>query len=135
MKVEAYLRAQIPGYPFEIADLESAVISPLFAKPERMQDISLNDMVEDYANDDEWVRALKYAISTLYYSVSGMFSGGSRSERVGDIQTSRSGFVITQSDRAYYRRLADSLRDEIGAEREKSQDDGGMFDATNLRYR
>lgn len=134
MKVEAYLRAQIPGYPFDIAVLEKAVISPLFAKPERMQDISLDDMVEDYANDDEWVKALKYAISTLYYSVSGMFSGGSRSERVGDIQSSQSGFVITQSDRAYYRSMADRLRNEIGAEPEPTEDDGGMFDATNLRY-
>ena len=132
MKVEAYLRAQIPGYPFELAVLEYAAMSPIFATPEMLQAISLEDSVEYQETDEDWVKSLKYATSTLLYAVSGGFSGGSRSERVGDIQTSQSGYYITRADREFYRSKADKLRREIGADVEANADDGGMFDATNL---
>lgn len=133
MTVEAYLRARVPGYPFEISVLEDAAASPIFAKPVALKALSLKDAIEDNASDENWVKALKYATSTLYYSISGVFSGGSRTEQVGDIRTSQSGFVITKSDRDYYRSLGDKLREQIGAEIEESTtEQGGMFDATYL---
>lgn len=134
MTVEAYLRAQVPGYPFEIGVLENAVLSPIFARPDPLHSLSIKDIVEDNANDKEWVKSLKYATSTLFYSASGVFSGGSRSEQVGDIHASLSGFIITQSDREYYRNMGDKLRKEIGYEPEETiQMQGGMFDASELR--
>ena len=134
MTVEAYLRAQVPGYPFDIEVLENAAMSPIFAKPEALQPISIDDEILDHAGEEGWVKALKYATSTLFYSAAGMFSGGSRSEQVGDVHASQSGFIITQADREYYRNMGDKLREEIGYEPEESaQEQGGMFDATELR--
>lgn len=134
MTVEAYLRAQVPGYPFEIAVLENAVLSPIFARPNVLRPLSIKDIVEDNADDKEWVKSLKYATSTLFYSASGIFSGGSRSEQVGDVHASLSGFIITQSDRENYRNMGDKLRKEIGYEPEETiQMQGGMFDASELR--
>lgn len=136
MTVEAYLRAQVPGYPFEMAVLDNAALSPIFARPEALRAISVKDVIEDNADDEEFVKSLKYATSTLFYSASGVFSGGSRSEQVGDVHASLSGFIITQADREYYRAMADKLREEIGAEVEEDvTDKGGMFDASNLRNR
>lgn len=133
MTVEAYLRARVPGYPFELPVLEDAAISPIFAKPVALKALSLKDTIEDHASDEDWVKALKYATSTLYYSIAGVFSGGSRTEQVGDIRTSQSGFVITKSDRDYYRSQGDELRKQIGADVEESAtEQGGMFDATYL---
>lgn len=134
MTVEAYLRAQVPGYPFEISVLENAVLSPIFARPDPLHSLSIKDIVEDNASDKEWVKSLKYATSTLFYSASGVFSGGSRSEQIGDVHASLSGFIITQSDREYYRNMGDKLRKEIGYEPEETiQMQGGMFDASELR--
>lgn len=134
MTVEAYLRAQVPGYPFDIEVLENAAMSPIFAKPEALRPISISDEILDHADEENWVKALKYATSTLFYSAAGMFSGGSRSEQVGDVHASQSGFIITQADREYYRNMGDKLRGEIGYEPEESvQNQGGMFDATELR--
>lgn len=134
MTVESYLRAQVPGYPFEQSVLENAALSPLFARPEALPSLSLDDKVEEHADDEEWVRSLRYATSTLYYSASGVFSGGSRSEQVGDVHASLSGFVITQSDREYYRSQGDRLRAETGTEPEETAVEGGSaFDATPLR--
>ena len=134
MTVEAYLRAQVPGYPFDIEVLENAAMSPIFAKPEALRPISINDEILDHAGEEDWVKALKYATSTLFYSAAGMFSGGSRSEQVGDVHASQSGFIITQADREYYRNMGDKLREEIGYEPEESaQEQGGMFDASELR--
>lgn len=134
MTVEAYLRAQVPGYPFEIEVLENAALSPIFAKPEALRPISINDVIEDNVDQEDWAKALKYATSTLFYSAAGMFSGGSRSEQVGDVHASQSGFIITQADREYYRSMGDKLRGEIGYELEVAvQDTGGAFDATKLR--
>lgn len=134
MTVEAYLRAQVPGYPFEIAVLENAALSPLFARPEKMLAVSLDDAVEEHTDNEEWLKSLKYATSTLYYSASGVFSGGSRSEQVGDVRASQSGFIITQADREYYRSMGDRLRGELGCEVEPDNTPKGcMFDASSLR--
>lgn len=140
MTVEAYLRAKVPGYPFEMSVLENAAISPVFAKPEALMALDLSDEIESYVidgvMDKEFEKALKYAVSTLYYSVSGVFSGGSRSEQVGDVRASLSGFIITQSDRDYYRRLANRLRKELGMDVEEDVILGGKaFDASYLGRR
>ena len=135
MTVEKYLVSKIPGYPVTMLDgvLEGAAFSPALAAPP-LRALDLSDDIADFMGDEEWMRSLKYALSTLYYSVSGVFSGGSRSEQVGDVHASLSGFVVTQSDREYYRSLGDKLRKELGYEPEEVvQEQGGMFDATSLR--
>ena len=134
MNVETYLRAQVPGYPLDLAVLEYAVISPLMATPIPFQPITLNDEIDTNAADENFIESLKYATSTLFYAMSGVFSGGSTSETVGDVSASRSGFIITKSDREYYRSMGDKLRKEAGYEPEEPvQETGGMFDATGLR--
>lgn len=136
MTVEAYLRARIPGYPFDVETLEDAALSPRFAEPDAMQAISITDIIEEHADDEQWVRSLKYATSTLFYSAAGIFSGGSRSESVGDISASMSGFIITESDREYYRTRGDKIRQSLGVEIEESTtEQGGMFDAAAKRTR
>lgn len=131
MTVETYLRAQVPGYPFDIAVLENAALSPIFAKPKSLPAICIKDVVEENVYNESWEKSLKYATSTLFYSAAGIFSGGSRSEQVGDVHSSLSGFIVTQSDREYYRNMGDKLRQEIGATvEEQVQEQGGMFDAS-----
>lgn len=136
MTVREHFEAAIPGYPVQSLGsvLKSAAFSPALAQP-RLRALDLDDNIADYLDDQEWMTSLKYALSTLYYSMSGVFSGGSRSEQVGDVRASLSGFVITQSDREYYRSMGDKLRKEIGYEPEEAvQESGGMFDATDLQY-
>lgn len=134
MTVEEHLRGEIPGYPFEEYVLKKAALSPIFAKPTAMRAIALEDVIEDNADDEDFVRSLTYATSTLYYSAAGAFSGGSRSEQVGDVHASMSGFIITQADRAYYRSMGDKLRGDVGADIDETlQETGGMFDASHLR--
>lgn len=136
MTVREQFESAIPGYPAQSlgAVLKSAAFSPALAQP-RLLALDLDDDIADYLDDQEWMTSLKYALSTLYYSMSGVFSGGSRSEQVGDVRASLSGFVITQSDREYYRSMGDKLRKEIGYEPEETvQESGGMFDATDLQY-
>lgn len=136
MTVEEYLRGEIPGYPFEDYVLKKAAASPMFAKPVKLRALSLDDSVEDNAEDEEFVKSLTYATSTLYYSAAGAFSGGSRSEQVGDIHASVSGIEITQRDRDYFRQRGDDLRGEIGAAVEEMRtDSGGMFDASDRQKR
>lgn len=140
MTVEAYLRAKVPGYPFEMTVLENAAVSPVFAKPTALQALNLSDELESHIEDgvmnEDFEKALKYAESTLYYSVSGAFSGGSRSEQVGDVRASLSGYIITQSDRDFYRNMANKLRKELGVEAEESATTSGVaFDASRLGRR
>jgi hypothetical protein len=136
MTVETYLRAKIPGYPFTADVINAAAFSPLFAKPTAFEALDPNAEINDIARDEELTRSLKYAISTLYYAVAGVFSGGTTSEQVGDVKVSVSGFEVTQSDRDYYRSLADSLRGELNCEQESNPtEDDGMFDATYLTLR
>ena len=137
MKVSKWLSGQISGYPIESLGsvLESAAFSPVLASPALIP-LNLDDDISDHLEDAVWMKSLKYALSSLYYSMSGVFSGGSRSEQVGDVRASLSGFTITQSDREYYRSLADKIRGEIGYKTEEvSPDSGGMFDASPLRRR
>lgn len=136
MTVEAYLRAKVAGYPVSIEVLQDAALSPVFAKPESLDSLKLTDEIDDKAGDERYVRSLKYALSTLYYSLSGVFSGGSRSEQVGDVKVSMSGYIITQGDRNYYRSMGNRLRREIGSDiEEDTTEQGYAFDATNLKER
>ena len=136
MNVEMYLRAQVPGYPLDLAVLEYAVISPLMATPIPFQPITLNDEIDTNAADENFIESLKYATSTLFYAMSGVFSGGSTSETVGDVSASRSGFIITKSDREYYRSRANKLRSELGTDlMDNPASESAMFDATYLRDR
>ena len=137
MKVSEYLEQAVPGYPVQSLGsvMKGAAFSPVLASPALIP-LNLDDDISDHLEDAVWMKSLKYALSSLYYSMSGVFSGGSRSEQVGDVRASLSGFTITQSDREYYRSLADKIRGEIGYKTEEvSPDSGGMFDASPLRRR
>lgn len=137
MKVSEYFEAAIPGYPVRSLGsvMKSAAFSPVLATP-ALTPLNLDDDISDHLEDAVWMKSLKYAESSLYYSMSGVFSGGSRSEQVGDVRASLSGFTITQSDREYYHSKADKIRREIGYKVEEvSADSGGMFDASPYRRR
>jgi hypothetical protein len=135
MTVDAYLRTRVPGYPFSDRDIEGAVASVLFAEPTPLRALNLDDEISDIADSEEWTKSLKYAESSLYYAIAGVFSGGSKSEQVGDIKVSTSGYSITQADRARFCEKADKLREQIGCTVDASSDnDDGMFDATPLMY-
>lgn len=137
MTVEAYLRARVPNYPIEREVLEGAVLSPLFSKPRQLRAIKLEDVIEENYRDKEFMDSLKYALSTLYYSLSGgVGGGGSVSERVGDASVSKSGYALSTADRALLRKCGDDIRDELRLQREARSESGrGMFDATSLRKR
>lgn len=137
MTVREHFEAAIPGYPVQSLEavLKSAAFSPALATPP-LTALDLDDDIAEHLSDEVWMKSLKYALSTLYYSMSGVFSGGSRSEQVGDVRASLSGFIITQADREYYRAMGDKLRKEAGYEPEEPvQETGGMFDASYLRRR
>ena len=96
--------------------------------------VALTDEVEDYIGDEEYMKGLNYALSTLYYSMSAAITGGTKSEKRGNRQISIGGYPLTTKDREAFRALGDKLRRELGAEVEDEvTDSGGMFDAANLR--
>ena len=137
MKVSKWLSGQISGYPIESLGsvLESAAFSPVLASPALIP-LNLDDDISDHLEDAVWMKSLDYALSSLYYSMSGVFSGGSRSEQVGDVRASLSGFTITQSDRNLFIEKANEIRVKLGYKTEKVlYDSGGMFDASPLRRR
>lgn len=137
MKVSKWLSGQITGYPIESLGsvLESAAFSPVLASPALIP-LNLDDDISDHLEDAVWMKSLDYALSSLYYSMSGVFSGGSRSEQVGDVRASLSGFTITQSDRKLFIEKANEIRVKLGYKTEKVlYDSGGMFDASPLRRR
>ena len=108
----------------------------MFARRGSLDSLKLTDEIDDKAGDERYVCSLKYALSTLFYSLSGVFSGGSRSEQVGAVKVSMSGFIITQGDRIYCRSMGNRLRREIGSDiEEDTTEQGYAFDATNLKER
>lgn len=135
MTVRERFRAKVGNYPAEVLEdaFKDAAYSPVEAEP-RLRAINLEDCVEDFQDDALWNKSFKYALSTLYYSMSALFSGGSRSEQVGDVHSSLSGFSITKDDREYFRSMGDRLRLELGYEPEEdARPESCMFDASNLR--
>lgn len=138
MTVEQWLRGHFHGLGNQIEGnvLEVAAISPLEARPEPLRVVALTDTVEDYIGDEEYMKGLNYALSTLYYSMSAAITGGTKSEKRGNRQISIGGYPLTTKDREAFRALGDKLRRELGAEvDEEVTDSGGMFDATGLQPR
>lgn len=137
MKVSEYFEQAVPGYPVQSLGsvMKGAAFSPVLASP-ALTPLNLDDDISDHLEDAVWMKSLDYALSSLYYSMSGVFSGGSRSEQVGDVRASLSGFTITQSDRKLFIEKANEIRVKLGYKTEKVlYDSGGMFDASPLRRR
>lgn len=132
MTVEAYLRSLVFGLDLPIEILERASFSPMEVD---LESIELDDDVQDLLQDEDSQKRLDYAASTVYYSVLGVFAGGGYSEQVGDVRTSRSGFVVTADDRLRYKSLGDALRLKHNFPTDTSVEVGGMFDARYLRGR
>lgn len=136
MTVEQWLRGHFHGLGNQIEKnvLEVAALSPIGALPSSMPPVYLDDSVEDIYTNDVTMRSLKYALSTLYYSMSASITGGTKSEKRGNRQISIGGYPLTTKDREAFRSLGDRLREELGAEKDSDiSDDGGMFDASLLR--
>ena len=138
MTVEQWLRGHFHGLGNQIEKnvLEVAALSPIGALPSSMPPVYLEDRVEDIYGNDDTMRSLKYALSTLYYSMSASITGGTKSEKRGNRQISIGGYPLTTKDREAFRALGDRLRDELGAEKDSDiSDEGGMFDASHLRVK
>ena len=138
MTVERWLRGKFQGIGRLIDPdvLGVAALSPVEARPVPFRAVSLGDEVEDFIGEPEYMDSLKYALSTLYYSMSGATDGGTRSEKRGNRQISIGGKAIDAATREAWRREGDRLRRELGCMVEDTAtESGGMFDATNLRRR
>ena len=138
MTVEKYLRGKFQGIGRLIDEdvLAVAVISPIEARPVPFRVIALDDDVEDYVGESDFADSLTYALSTLYYAMSGATDGGTRSEKRGNRQIAIGGKAIDVATRGAWRREGDRLRKLLGCEiEETATESGGMFDATNLRNR
>lgn len=138
MTVERWLRGKFQGIGRLIDPdvLGVAALSPVEARPVPFRAVLLDDEVEDFIGEPEYMDSLKYALSTLYYSMSGATDGGTRSEKRGNRQISIGGKAIDVATREAWRREGDRLRHELGCMVEDTAtESGGMFDATNLRRR
>lgn len=137
MTVENWLRGHFEeGDQIKMNTLLLAAISPAEAEPNPLRAVSLSDEYEDYIGDKEYKRSTLYALSTLYYAMSGYTGGGTRSEKRGNRQVSIGGKAIDVATREAWRREGDRLRKLLGCEIEESAtESGGAFDATNLRQR
>lgn len=138
MTVEQWLRGHFHGLGNQIEKnvLEVAAISPVGARPSSMSPVYLEDRVEDMYGDENMMKSLKYALSTLYYSMSASITGGTKSERRGNRQISIGGYPLTTKDREAFRSLGDRIREELGSNKEEEySNEGGMFDASYLRSR
>ena len=136
MTVEEKFRAQISGDLADLVDvkvIENACESPIEVK------LSAIDYKSDYvdlANDGEWFKSYEYALSTFYYSLSGMIVGGTRSEQVGDVRSSITVRPLSDADRAYFRSMGDALRKKLGfAVAETVRERSRMFDGKSLGTR
>lgn len=135
MTVENWLRGHFHGLgnQIELQTLEVAALSPVEARPAALRAIALDDEVEDYIVDAEWMKGLRYALSTLYYAMSAAITGGTKSEKRGNRQISIGGYPLTTKDREAFRALGDKLRGQLGAELDEDvSDGGGAFDAGGL---
>ncbi len=136
MTVENWLRGHFQGIgtQIEMYVLETAALSPIEAQPTPFRAVSLSDEVEDYFADEDYLNGLRYALSTLYYSMSAAITGGTKSEKRGNRQISIGGYPLTTKDREAFRALGDKLRTALGAELDEDVTESGcMFDASNMR--
>lgn len=133
MTVEKYLSSLVFGLNLPLEVLQRAAYSPMEVG---LAPFDLSDDAYPIGGiDDEFQKRLDYASSTVYYAVLGVFAGGGYSEQVGDVRTSRSGFVVTADDRLRYKSLGDALRIKHNFPTDTSVEVGGMFDARYLRGR
>lgn len=135
MTVESWLRGHFHGLGNQIEQnvLEVAALSPLEARPNAFRSVALSDEVEDFIGDAEFMDGLRYALSTLYYSMSAAVTGGTRSEKRKNRSVTIGGYPLTTADREAFRAEGDRLRGLLGAEAEVSAAGrGGMFDASCL---
>lgn len=136
MKVEQWLRGHFHGLgsQIELNVLEVAVISPMEALPSPMNPVNLDDDIEERFSDEEYMKSLNYALSTLYYSMSAAITGGTKSEKRGNRQVSVGGYPLTTKDRESFRKMGDRLRAALGCKVDNTSNtyQGGMFDASSL---
>lgn len=136
MKVEQWLRGHFGGVG-KLIDRDTlllAAISPAEVEPVPLRAVGLGDEYDDYLGDREYRRGALYALSTLYYSMSGYTDGGTRSERRGNRQITIGGKPIDVKTREDWRRMADAIRSRLGLDTDgPAADSGGMFDAAGLR--
>lgn len=140
MTVENWLRGHFQGVGQQIEHdvLAVAACSPVEANTDadngRFRALELD---EDYAAclSDEVSRvSLKYALSTLYYSMSSALTGGSKSEKRGNRSLTTGGYPLTTRDRDAFRKRANEIRKELGLEvADEESESGVMFDADSLR--
>lgn len=141
MTVEEYLRSLVPGLDLQDSVVERCALSPVEAvitdedgTTRNLEPLELDDDVDsDTMADSDFRMRLDYASSTVYYSVLGVFAGGSYSEQVGDVRASRGGYTITMADRARFKSMGDALRLKWGFEIEDEDSASEMYDATYLR--
>lgn len=136
MKVEQWLRGHFHGLgsQIELNVLEVAAISPMEALPSPMNPVNLDDDIEERFSDEEFMKSLNYALSTLYYSMSTAITGGTKSEKRGNRQVSVGGYPLTTKDRESFRKMGDRLRAALGCKVDNTSNtyQGGMFDASSL---
>ena len=99
-----------------------------------MNPVNLDDDIEERFSDEEFMKSLNYALSTLYYSMSAAITGGTKSERRGNRQVSVGGYPLTTKDRESFRKMGDRLRSALGCKVDNTSNtyQGGMFDASSL---
>lgn len=138
MTIEQWLRGHFQeiGQDIDQDVLLSAAISPAEASPVSLRVVGLSDEYEDYIGDEEYLKSARYALSTVYYAMSGAISGGTRSEKRGNRQITKGGKPIDVATREAWRKLGDYYRGLTGSAVDESaqlNSDGGMFDASSLR--
>lgn len=133
MTVENWLRAAIENIPVEDNILEWALSTSVDAG---FRLVSLDEDFYEVQADEESYRSLRYALSTLYYFASAQNGGSSRTEKVGDMSVSVAAWTLDWSKRNLWIRKADAIRKTLGFEpEEQTAEEGGAFDASNLRKR
>lgn len=132
MTVEAYLKSLVQGLSLDPNVLARAARSP---KEVGLAPLHLDDDIDAFDDDPIFDVRLDYAVSTVYYSVVGMFAGGGYTEQIGDVRVSQGSYTITTADRRRLQALADNLRRKHGFVIEGATEEGGMFDAGYLRAR
>ena len=138
MTVEQWLRGHFGGVGklIEKDTLLLAAISPAEVEPEPLRAVSLTDEYEDYLGDTEYKKGVLYALSTLYYAMSGYTDGGTRSEKRGNRQITIGGKPIDVKTREDWRKLGNSIRRKLNVDiDEEVTDSGGMRDYTYMQYR
>lgn len=132
MTVGEYLRSLVFGLDLPDTVIQRAAYSPLDVGLDPFE--TDDDAYPDY-RDEEFVKRLDYASSTVYYAVLGVFAGGGYTEKVGDVSVSQNGYTITTADRERFKALADGLREKHGFNLEEATDESGIYDMAYLRRR